>query len=101
MFNRSLGEKYGYMFSEDNKRLIDKAEKHIKSNTEKICNNDNNKEEQKLSLLESPVTIIQSLHVGQFAMYKILNELKPRYVILYDVEVSAIRQLEVFQANHS
>ena len=100
MFNRSLGEKYGYMFSEDNKKIIDKAEKHIKTNTEKICDNDN-RQEQKLSLLESPVTIIQSMHVGQFAMYKILNELKPRYVILYDVEVSAIRQLEVFQANHS
>jgi len=100
MFNRSLGEKYGYMFSEDNKKLIDKAEKHTKTNTEKVCDNYNG-QEQKLSLLESPVTIIQSMHVGQFAMYKILNELKPRYVILYDVEVSAIRQLEVFQANHS
>ena len=33
-------------------------------------------------------------------LYKILNELKPRYVILYDVQVSTIRQLEVFQASH-
>ena len=99
MFNRSLGEKYGYMFNEYDKKQKGKGEQ-IRQNSEQTCDNDKDLQEQKLTLLESPVTIIQSMHVGPFALYKILNELKPRYVILYDVQVSTIRQLEVFQASH-
>ena len=52
-----------------------------------------------LSLFKSPVVVVQSMSIGSFAMFKLINEMKPRYVVLYDVEVSVIRQLETFQAS--
>ena len=96
MFNRSLGEKCGF---------LSKSEPPIIMNKKGAQNKEVNEMEPKklkqgLSLMESPVTIIQSMHVGQFALYKLINELKPRYVVLYDVEVSVVRQLEVFQASN-
>lgn len=42
--------------------------------------------------------LVKSLQSGSFYIYKLLEEFKPRYVILYDVEMSVVRQLEVFQA---
>ena len=44
--------------------------------------------------------LVKPLQHGSFYMYRLFDEVKPRYVILYDVEMSVIRQLEVFQANH-
>ena len=101
MYNRSLGEKHGYIFKQDEQNVKNKGiGKKSNSSKENFLENDNKETEQKLSLMQSPVTIIQSMHIGQFALYKIINELKPRYVVLYDVQVSAIRQLEVFQASN-
>lgn len=59
-----------------------------------------NQEETVLSIIESPVTIVQSMHIGSFALNVLINELSPRYVIMYDAEIGVVRQLEVFQANH-
>ena len=56
-------------------------------------------EQTGLSLFKSPVVVVQSMSIGSFAMFKLINEMKPRYVVLYDVEVSVIRQLETFQAS--
>lgn len=44
--------------------------------------------------------IVKSLQSGSFYLYKLFEELRPRYVVLYDVEMSVVRQLEVFQASH-
>ena len=100
MFNRSLGEKYGYLFKDEVAKSKDKNTEK-KSNPPKEPNEaDPNDTEQKLCLMESPVTVIQSMQIGNFGLYKVINELKPRYVVLYDVQVSAVRQLEVFQASN-
>ena len=98
MFNRSLGEKYGFVPNAE----VPKCKEKQRGKQSKLATSENSikDSEQTLSLLESPVTIIQSMHIGQFALYKFINELKPRYVVLYDVQVSAVRQLEVFQASN-
>ena len=102
MFNRSLGEKYGCLFNDENKytKIKDKNIGKKSNPTKNPTENDPKEPEQKLSLMESPVAIIQSMQIGHFALYKVINEMKPRYVVLYDVQVAAIRQLEVFQASN-
>ena len=44
--------------------------------------------------------IVKSLQSGSFYTYRLFEELKPRYVVLYDVEMGVVRQIEVFQASH-
>ncbi len=44
------------------------------------------------------VKLVQSIQVGNFATNRLINEMKPRYVILYNNDISIVRQLEVFQA---
>ena len=101
MYNRSLGEKYGFLFRDkDSKSKESNSGKPPVIQKESTIEKDSKESDHQLTLLQSPVTIIQSMHIGQFALYKLINELKPRYVILYDVQISAIRQLEVFQASN-
>ena len=51
-------------------------------------------------LTDPHMPLVKSLQSGSFYIYRLLEEFKPRYVILYDVEMSVVRQLEVFQARH-
>lgn len=51
--------------------------------------------------LPSNFPLVRSLQVGAFQTFKLLEEYQPRYVILYDVQISAVRQLEVFHAKNS
>jgi hypothetical protein len=44
--------------------------------------------------------IVRSLQVGSFSIFRLLEESKPRYVVLYDVEMSVVRQIEVYQASN-
>uniref|UniRef100_A0A0K2T0T9 DNA repair endonuclease XPF n=2 Tax=Lepeophtheirus salmonis TaxID=72036 RepID=A0A0K2T0T9_LEPSM len=52
-----------------------------------------------LNFVESPLIVVQSFQVDPFERFKVLNEIKPRYVIMYDVDLTTVRQLEVYQAN--
>lgn len=57
-------------------------------------------------LLEEPkqspnFPTVRSLQMGAFQIFKLLEEHQPRYVILYDVQISVVRQLEVYQAKNS
>ena len=53
------------MFNECDKKQKGKGDQ-IRQNSEQTCDNDKNVQEEKLTLFESPVTIIQSMHVGPF-----------------------------------
>jgi hypothetical protein len=44
--------------------------------------------------------IVRSLQSGSFSIFRLLEESKPRYVVLYDVEMSVVRQIEVYQASN-
>ena len=48
-------------------------------------------------VLTSPVTILHPLHgaTDPFSLVRTLQELQPRFVVLYDADVQFVRQLEV------
>ena len=102
MFNKCLAEKYG-LFPGKSGQETPKEPKHKgKGKKSAMLESDSASaaHEKKDILEEPPMTIIQSMQVGSFAINRIINELKPRYVVLYDSEISTVRQLEVFQASH-
>ncbi|PIK43490.1 putative DNA repair endonuclease XPF isoform X3 [Apostichopus japonicus] len=47
----------------------------------------------------APLTVIHPLHgcKDSFSLTKTLNEIRPRYVVLYDAEMQFVRQLEVYR----
>lgn len=64
---------------------------------------DKNKTEvsRQITLLTSRVVIIHPLTgcSDRYSLLRTLNEIEPRYVILYDAQMQFIRQLEVFRAS--
>ncbi|XP_074643083.1 DNA repair endonuclease XPF-like isoform X2 [Tubulanus polymorphus] len=50
--------------------------------------------------INEPMTVLHPLRGGneQFGLYNTLQEIKPRYVILYDAAMPFVRQLEVYKA---
>ncbi|XP_069503931.1 DNA repair endonuclease XPF isoform X2 [Ambystoma mexicanum] len=53
------------------------------------------------SILEEPLTIIHPLLgcTDPYALTRVLHEVEPRYVVLYDTELSFVRQLEIYRAS--
>jgi hypothetical protein len=49
--------------------------------------------------IDPRMPIVKSLQPGSFYVYRLLEEVRPRYVVLYDVEMGVVRQIEVFQAS--
>ncbi|XP_078519223.1 DNA repair endonuclease XPF isoform X2 [Lissotriton helveticus] len=52
-------------------------------------------------ILEEPLTVIHPL-LGcsdSYALTRVLHEIEPRYVVLYDAELSFVRQLEIYRAS--
>ena len=47
---------------------------------------------------DSLITVIQSVQIGPFEMMKMLKDLKPRFIVMYDVDMTTVRQIEVYQA---
>lgn len=52
-------------------------------------------------ILKEPLTVIHPLHgcTDPYALTRVLHEVEPRYVVLYDAELSFVRQLEVYRAS--
>ncbi|XP_063589883.1 DNA repair endonuclease XPF-like [Penaeus indicus] len=50
----------------------------------------------------SPLIMVQSLRDNSdpFMMTRLLEEVQPKYIIMYDSDLTFIRQVEVWQANH-
>lgn len=54
-------------------------------------------------ILKEPLTIIHPL-LGcsdPYALTRVLHELEPRYVVLYDAELTFVRQLEIYRASRT
>ncbi len=54
----------------------------------------------KLRPLESPVVMVYSMQHGDFEISRLINDVKPRFVVMYDADVATVRILEVFQARN-
>nr|XP_045584995.1 DNA repair endonuclease XPF-like isoform X2 [Procambarus clarkii]XP_045585004.1 DNA repair endonuclease XPF-like isoform X2 [Procambarus clarkii] len=72
---------------------------------EEECDDDKEKEEYRLisrRFLSSPLIMVQSVRdTGDpFMMPRLLEEIQPKYVVIYDSDLTFIRQLEVWQANY-
>lgn len=52
-------------------------------------------------ILKEPLTVIHPLQgcTDPYALTRVLHEVEPRYVVLYDAELSFVRQLEVYRAS--
>ncbi|ESO97764.1 hypothetical protein LOTGIDRAFT_104289 [Lottia gigantea] len=52
-------------------------------------------------VISAPVTILHPLHgcSDPHGLTRVLQEIQPRYVILYDADMQLVRQLEVFRAS--
>ena len=81
-------EKYGFLFRDkDSKSKESNSEKPPVIQKESTIEKDGKESDQQLTLLQSPVTIIQSMHIGQFALYKLINEFdSQRYLVCSNLE---------------
>ncbi|KAM5152047.1 DNA repair endonuclease XPF isoform 2-T2 [Mantella aurantiaca] len=52
-------------------------------------------------ILKEPLTVIHPLQGcnDPYALMRLLHEIEPRYVVLYDAELSFVRQLEIYRAS--
>lgn len=52
-------------------------------------------------ILKEPLTVIHPLQgcTDPYALMRILHEVEPTYVVLYDAELSFVRQLEIYRAS--
>ncbi|KAM4631738.1 DNA repair endonuclease XPF [Discoglossus pictus] len=52
-------------------------------------------------ILKEPLTVIHPLQgcTDPYGLTRVLHEVEPRYVVLYDAELSFVRQLEIYRAN--
>ncbi|XP_075686246.1 DNA repair endonuclease XPF [Rhinoderma darwinii] len=52
-------------------------------------------------ILKEPLTVIHPLQgcTDPYALTRVLHEVEPRYVVLYDTELSFVRQLEIYRAS--
>ncbi|XP_030068380.1 DNA repair endonuclease XPF isoform X2 [Microcaecilia unicolor] len=52
-------------------------------------------------ILKEPLTVIHPLKgcSDPYALTRVLHEVEPRYVVLYDAELSFVRQLEIYRAS--
>ena len=71
-----------------------------KSKSEEEEEGEAKKEALPLGESSSLPTTVHSMQSGVFELYMLLYALRPTHVVMYDIEMSVVRQLEVYQANH-
>ncbi|XP_045159646.2 DNA repair endonuclease XPF-like isoform X1 [Mercenaria mercenaria] len=118
LFNKSIATKGEYL-EEVKKRPIGKRKKQkiskdpdnvtLTQMVGKTAENGDVKEGEELpftsgdayyGVLPDPVTIIHPLHgcSDPFSLVRTLNEVQPRYIVLYDPDMEFVRQIEVYRA---
>ena len=105
MFNKCLGEKFGYLskYSEDNepkniKEFKDKG-KGKKSSDQKVDDPINETDWMAVSKTPSLVTTFHALDSCEsFDTFLMLTQARPGFIILYDCDMTFVRQVEAFQA---
>ena len=106
LFNKNLGEKYGFVDTPEQEPEKPKKDKGIGKKSDKnpqtLTQMDANAVARPgIKVASSPLILIQSMRErGFFELNKMIYEHQPRYVIMYDSDMSIVRQLEVFQAKH-
>ena len=66
------------------------------------CSEHAESESSKVKVLNDPETYLHALHdhPDPYSLTRVLEELQPRFVILYDNSVHFVRQLEIYKATH-
>jgi len=116
MFNKCLGEKYGYVGDEEDllrpqdepvksikhKGVGKKSSNNGKGTEEEVCvSMALTSEESCVKTVESPITLLHALDNCETSdTMVLLQEMKPRYIIVYDCDMTLIRQIEVYQASY-
>ncbi|NXY02616.1 XPF endonuclease, partial [Pteruthius melanotis] len=100
MIGKTEGEKREEVEVEDNQELSGSQE----SNTEETIPEDfdvNLPSDCYYGIFKDPLTIIHPLQGcgDPYALTRVLHEVEPRYVVLYDAELTFVRQLEIYKAS--
>lgn len=100
MMGKAEEEKKEEVEAEDNKQLSSSPE----SNTEETIPEDfhvNLPSDCYYGIFKDPLTIIHPLQgcTDPYALTRVLHEVEPRYVVLYDAELTFVRQLEIYKAS--
>ncbi|OPJ79432.1 DNA repair endonuclease XPF [Patagioenas fasciata monilis] len=100
MIGKAEEEKKEELEAEDNKQLSSSPE----SNTKETIPEDfhvNLPSDCYYGIFKDPLTIIHPLQgcTDPYALTRVLHEVEPRYVVLYDAELTFVRQLEIYKAS--
>ncbi|NXW83457.1 XPF endonuclease, partial [Alopecoenas beccarii] len=100
MIGKAEEEKREELEAEDNKQLSSSPE----NNTEETVPEDfhvNLPSDCYYGIFKDPLTIIHPLQgcTDPYALTRVLHEVEPRYVVLYDAELTFVRQLEIYKAS--
>ncbi|NXK96246.1 XPF endonuclease, partial [Formicarius rufipectus] len=100
MIGKTEEEKREELEVEDNKELSSSQE----SSTEEAIPEDfdvNLPSDCYYGIFKDPLTIIHPLQGcgDPYALTRVLHEVEPRYVVLYDAELTFVRQLEIYKAS--
>lgn len=100
MIGKTEEEKREEVEVEDSEELRDSQE----SNTEETIPEDfdvNLPSDCYYGIFKDPLTIIHPLQGcgDPYALTRVLHEVEPRYVVLYDAELTFVRQLEIYKAS--
>ncbi|CAH1775707.1 unnamed protein product [Owenia fusiformis] len=112
LYNRSIGTKQGKLINENKAKGKARAKTFPEENLTltQMLPQEKRKEEPEVpgrsadayyDIVDSPVTILHPLHSTSDpnGLVRTLEDVQPRYVILYDADMVFVRQLEVFKAS--
>lgn len=100
MIGKTEEEKREELQVEDNKELSSSQESGIEETVPEDFHV-NLPSDCYYGIFKNPLTIIHPLQgcSDPYALTRVLHEVEPRYVVLYDAELSFVRQLEIYKAS--
>uniref|UniRef100_A0A672TTR1 DNA repair endonuclease XPF n=2 Tax=Strigops habroptila TaxID=2489341 RepID=A0A672TTR1_STRHB len=100
MIGKTEEEKREEVEVEDNKELSSNQESGIEETIPEDFNV-NLPSDCYYGIFKNPLTIIHPLQGcgDPYALTRVLHEVEPRYVVLYDAELTFVRQLEIYKAS--
>ncbi|NXN30436.1 XPF endonuclease, partial [Nycticryphes semicollaris] len=100
MIGKTEEEKREELEVEDNKELSSSQESSIEETSPEDFHM-NLPSDCYYGIFKNPLTIIHPLQGcnDPYALTRVLHEVEPRYVVLYDAELTFVRQLEIYKAS--
>ncbi|NXW26925.1 XPF endonuclease, partial [Phaetusa simplex] len=100
MIGKTEEEKREELEMEDNKELSSSQESSIEESIPEDFHM-NLPSDCYYGIFKNPLTIIHPLQgcSDPYALTRVLHEVEPRYVVLYDAELTFVRQLEIYKAS--